>query len=216
MKRIAIVIAVFSILGCAGQTAILHDFKDLSAEIGFSIKDERPEAEKETEWKSLSITSCNYGIRQIGDKDVVPDRLTILRNDLHKAIGQKLSGKTVSVKKYSIHFNAQNAFRGSVYSQYKGPIAGFMSTFGSGCKREEVAGGWFEPADVTTPFSPIIIEITVEIDGKEYPVRSVYSPEKEIAPAFGNPESASALFAAIQKASNQLVASIRVTERRHR
>ncbi len=208
MKRIAIVIAVFSILGCASQTAILPDFKDLSAEIRFSIKDERPEAEKETEWKSLSITSCNYGIRQIGDNLMVPDRLTILRNDLHKTLGKKLSGKTVSVKKYSIYFNEQNALRGRVYSQYKGAVADFMSTFGSGCKREEVAGGWFEPADVTTPFSPIIIEITVAIDGKKYSVRNVYSPEKEIEPAFGNPESAAALFAAVQKATNQIVASI--------
>lgn len=209
MKRIAIVIAVFSIFGCASQTAVLPDFKDLSSEIGFSMKDERPETEKETEWMSLSITSCNYGIRQIGDNLMVPDRLTLLRNDLYKAIGKKLSGKTVLVKKYTIHLNEQNALRGRVYSQYKGAIIDYMKTFGSGCKREEVAGGWFEPADVTTPYSPIIIEITVAIEGKKYSMRSVYSPEKEIEPAFGNPDSSSALFTAVQKASNQLVASIR-------
>lgn len=105
--------ALFTILGCSGanQTAVLRDFKDLSAEIGFSIRDERPETETGTE--------------------------------------------------------------------------------------------------VTTPFSPIVIEIAVAIDGKEFSVRNVYSPEKEIDPAFGNPESASALFAAIRKASGLLVNSIR-------
>ncbi len=209
MKRIAMMIAAFGIFGCASQTAVLPDFKDLSSEMGFSMKDERPEEEKETKWMSLSITNCNYGIRQIGDNLMVPDRLTLLRNDLHKALGKKLSGKTVSVKKYIIHFNAQNAFRGRVYAPYKGGVVEFMKGFGSDCKREEVAAGWFGPADVTTPFSPLIIEIDAAIDGKKYSVRSVYSPKKEIEPAFGNPEPASALFAAVQKATSQLVAKIR-------
>lgn len=70
--------------------------------------------------------------------------------------------------------------------------------------------GWFEPDDVTTPYSPFIVQITLTIDGQTHSVRGVYSPDRELSAAFGVPDTAAAVFAAIRKADDKVILSLRL------
>jgi hypothetical protein len=66
------------------------------------------------------------------------------------------------------------------------------------------SAGGFDAAETTTRFSPIIVEIEASTEGRTSAVRVVYSPREEFT-AFGEPDAAMALFAAMRKATNALV-----------
>lgn len=207
----AVLIAAQLLSGCASQTAILSGYSRPETTAPFQIVDSRPAAERTTKFMSLLITSCNYGVRQLGDKNLVPDRVALLTEDLNAALGEQLTGKTLELKRYGVHFNNAQALRNGVAKANQGLIVDMMKDMGSRCKREEMEAGWFEPDDITTPYSPFIVEVLLVVDGKPHSVRSVYSPDKEVSPAFGDPETAKALFAAIKKANEQVIASLRAT-----
>jgi hypothetical protein len=207
----AVLVALQLLSGCVSQTAILNGYSRPEVAAPFQIVDSRPAAERETRFMSLLITSCNYGVRQVGDKNLVPDRVTLLSEDLNAALGQQLSGKSLVLKRYGVHFNNAQALRNGAAKANQGLIVDLMKDMGSRCKREEMEAGWFEPDDITTPYSPFIVEVQLVVDGKAHSIRSVYSPEKEVSPAFGDPETAKALFAAIKKANEQVIASLRAT-----
>lgn len=209
LKLAMLFIAVQLISGCASQTAVLSGYTKPAATAPFEIVDKRPAEERDRKFMSLIITSCNYGVRQVGDTDVVPDRITLLREDLNAAMGEQLAGKSLVVSHYGLHFNNAQALRNGAAQANSGLIVDMMKDIGTRCKREEMKAGWFEPDDVTTPYSPFIVEITLAVDGKTHTVRSVFSPDKEVSPAFGDPETAKALFAAIKKANEKVIASLR-------
>jgi hypothetical protein len=82
-----------------------------------------------------------------------------------------------------------------------------MSTMGAKCTREETTAGWYSAAEVTSLNSPLIVEITATVNGKQHAVRSVYSPQREIN--FNDPEAAQLIFEAIRKATDMLTESIK-------
>jgi hypothetical protein len=210
VRRVTSLIALVSMLaGCAAQTAVMSDYKAPSGVAPFEIVDQRPPKEHETRFMSLSITSCNYGVRQAGDQATVPDRITLLRDDLNAALGAQLANKKITLTHYTVVINNARALRNQVYGANAGLIADVMKGFGSQCARDKMDAGWFEPNDVTTPYSPFIVELSVSVDGRAHEIRSVYSPDREVSNAFGKPETATALFAAIKKATDALVASLR-------
>jgi hypothetical protein len=195
--------------GCVSQTAVLSGYTKPSAVAPFEIVDARPADERDTKFMSLLITSCDYAVRQVGDKDVVPDRISLLRDELNAAMGEQLAGKSLVVSHYGLHLNRAQAARNETYKANAGLVTGLMKDVGSRCKREEMKAGWFEPNDVTTPYSPFIVEITLAVDGKTHAVRSVYSPDKDLSPAFSDADTTAALFAAMKKATDKLIASLR-------
>ena len=65
------------------------------------------------------------------------------------------------------------------------------------------------PDDGTAPVPPVIVEITLSRDGKTHSVRSFYTPNWEIpVEQPDNHDTAAAIFAAIRKATDQLVAQM--------
>jgi hypothetical protein len=142
-----------------------------------------------------------------------------LRDDLNAALGPELAHKRLVISHYGIYFNHSNSARnathniaGSSGGMVGGLLGGLMfkkDEVGSRCKRAEMKGGWFEASDVTTPYPPFIIEISCELDGQTHTVRSVYSTDKELTAASGNPETAAAMFAAIRKATDTLILNLR-------
>ena len=204
-------IAMQLLSGCVSQTAMLSGYAKPATAAPFTIVDSRPAPEREAKIISLLITSCNYGVRQIGDKNMVPDRVTLLSEDLNAAMGQELAGRSLVLNHYGVHFNHAEVLRNGAAKANPGLITSALKGVGSRCKREEMTAGWYEPDDVTTPYSPFIVEVTLTVDGKAHSVRSVYSPDKEVIPAWGDPESAAALFAAMKKANEKVIASLRQT-----
>lgn len=209
MRIIVACILVLFLSSCVTQTAIMQGFQDRSSEVNFQLVDERNEIHPKTKYLSLMITSCNYSVLRVGEPDTVPNRLTILKNDLFAEAGDALSGKVVTAKNYTIHFNAANNFRKQTYNQTPGALSGAIVFAGSDCEKEKMQGGWYSGKEVTTRFSPIIIEISVEVDGKAYDVRQVYSPKKELQPNFSKPEPSAALFEAMRIAHKDLAAMIK-------
>jgi hypothetical protein len=78
---------------------------------------------------------------------------------------------------------------------------------GSRCAREKSEGGWYEPADLTTPYSPLISEFTGTCDGKPLTIRVVYSPEVDLRGKFKNNETdLAALNPTFHKTADAIVA----------
>ncbi|WP_153067198.1 hypothetical protein [Steroidobacter cummioxidans] len=211
LRLSALCLAAQLLSGCVSQTAVLNGYTKPATVAPFEIADARPAEERESKIMSLLITSCNYGVHQVGDKRMVPDRLTLLGEDLNAAMGAQLAGKSLVLNRYAVHFNNAQALRNGVAKMNPGLIVDMLKGVGARCPRDEMKAGWFEPDDVTTPYSPFIVEVTLTVDGKAHSVRSVYSPDKEVSQTMGDPESTVALFAAIRKANEKLIASLRET-----
>lgn len=209
IKLLVSCVSMQMLSGCVSQTAVLSGYTQPSAAAPFTLVDSRPAAEREAKIMSLLITSCNYGVRRVGDKNSVPDRVTLLSDDLNTAMGQQLAGKSVVLNRYGVYFNHAQVLRNGAAKANPGLIVDALKNVGSRCKREEMEAGWYEPDDVTTPYSPFIVEVTLTVDGKTYEVRSVYSPDKEVIPGWGDPDASAALFAAMKKANEKVIASLR-------
>jgi hypothetical protein len=103
-----------------------------------------------------------------------------------------MAGKNLDVSRWSIYFNNSALLRGITYAGggLVGAVAGeHIKKMGSRCAREKSEGGWYEPADLTTPSSPLISEFTGPCDGKPLTIRVVYSPEVELRGKFKNKEA---------------------------
>jgi len=136
------------------------------------------------------------------------DRITLLRDDLNASLHDQLATKQLIVTHYGIYWNRAQALRNLTYGPMANPVSAVMSGMGTHCKREEIQAGWFGPDDVTTPYSPVIVEITMTVDGKRHQIRSVYSPPKEVSFGLQFPDASAAIFAAIKKATDELIAEL--------
>ncbi len=87
-----------------------------------------------------------------------------------------------------------------------------MARMGSKCPREETTAGWYSAVEVTSLYSPLIVEITAAVNGKQYAVRSVYSPPRGFD--FKDPEASQFIFEAMRKATDMLTESIKADANR--
>jgi hypothetical protein len=129
--------------------------------------------------------------------------MVLLRQELSERLGALAQGQTVTVNRYVIFHNRREATRGSVFAGKSGLIPSAFKAAGDSCPEEKTTGGWFDPAETTTPFSPIIVQIEATMDGRTRSVRTVYSPSEELY-GFGEPAASEALFAAMRKATEAL------------
>jgi len=51
-----------------------------------------------------------------------------------------------------------------------------LTAASSNCPREKVNGGWYDGKEVPADVSPIIVELTANVEGKNYQVRIVRAP----------------------------------------
>ncbi len=213
--RLALIVAGAAALGGCHpfRTSLRHD--ELLPGARLAWRDARHPLQKDSAIESLMVTSCAYGIYRIGDEEFTPDRVAVLRSDLDRALGAALAGKTVVLRNYTIHLNRAEALRKGVASSQKGLVAGLMNdTSVHGCKADDLRGG-FTGKERTTPYSPLVVVIDVEVDGKQIHARWVESPAKELGGAGGDEKSPWHDFVsgAVRKATSQLVDSLRTTLR---
>ena len=202
VMRAAALAVSFFIAACATKPAVLADFKDRPSTVNFTIVDARPDSDKTSDRLSPWITSCDYGIDVIGDEQTVPSKLVLLRHDLEDALGGRLRDATMTVTRYAVFYNNGKAMRAMVTGTYPGLAASLLTGAGDDCSKEKTTGGWYQASEVTTPFSPFIVELEATMSGKAYRVRIVFSTDKRYVGEGGPSEF---FFDALRKADAALV-----------
>jgi hypothetical protein len=191
---------------------------DVSASPGVSVADARKASELKTGTLSNWITSCDYGIRRLGDDGEGPPKLVLLKQDLDAALPAALAGKTLTISKYAVFVNVSAALRRGTYGSNPGIVGAVMSGMGSNCSREGTTDGWYGATEVTSVFSPIVVEVEATLDGKAFSARIVYSPDYETEGEFGErfwsgghfkPEALAALTLALHRANAALAEQLR-------
>lgn len=176
---------------------------------GFSLRDTRPGDDKKTQNHSLIITSCNYGVRTIGDADMSPPPLEQMRASLAGSLGAALEGKELEVRRYHVEVNNAASLRGHMERAFAGLVTDVMAGMGAKCSRDKMEAGWFDASEVTTDNSPIIVEMQVVVDGKTLDVRNVYSPTIKWEPRLWKPESRESVNAALAAGNAKLAEALR-------
>jgi len=135
----------------------------------FTIKDNRPQTEKESEILSSIATSCSYGIARMGDDKTNPDRISYLAAVLSKEKGRVLSDKTITLNHFVIYRNNQIMIRGGL------PTGGFTNALlnDAGCYAKKDQPGGYDLEENPDGINAVVIEISLSIDGKKVNSRTV-------------------------------------------
>jgi len=213
LRALGVGFGALFLTGCLSQTAVMQDFKEGPPIAGLNLVDARPAEDKSSEFLSVWISSCDYGIRRLGDEKTVPPRLALLQRDMEESLGDQLINKTIVVTRYRIFFNkSADLLQGNPgnRSGVIGPIVMAAVTPGpDSCGRDKPEGGRYNASEISTPYSPIIVEIEAKMGAQAYAVRSVYSPSKELDGGFGERDEAKELFNAIHQADVRLADKMR-------
>ncbi|HET7810883.1 MAG TPA: hypothetical protein VFL16_09935 [Steroidobacteraceae bacterium] len=185
----------------------------------FRVVDSRPRADKKNGSLSQTAIDCDYAVYRFGDKRTDPTRLSYLHDYLVVLFGQQLHGKSLEVTRYAMYLNSAAIrlaeLRGHsgagvgpggapVYSDYP-----FELVMGSRCAPEKMRGGYYAASEVTTNFSPVVIEIEATYEGHKLRVRTVHSPARELHIwEIDSPEESAEYFAALRDANAELAERI--------
>ena len=177
---VVFIAVVLGLQGCANVTAKI-DYGNFSKGSSFELVDRRTEEQRNTGNVSLNVMNCSYASLRIGDVDITPSRLAMLKNDLEMELGSELAGKNVYLENYVIHLNRAAATRGMLKSTYgTGLITELMNdTRMVGCADDDLDGG-YRVSELKTPYSPLIVVIDVTVDEKKYHSRWVQSAKEEL------------------------------------
>ena len=202
--------------GCRAEpppvTAVLDGFEDRAPLGGFTLVDERPPQDKVRDRGSVWITSCSFGIAQYGDEATLPSKIALLRRDLEDGLGSRLSGVTLTVKRYKIVFNANWA---AVKFAEGEPVKLGPALVGAALTPSRCPEFDYQRLEVATDNSPLIVEIAVRLGDSDYAVRVVQSLDKEYFelgkgyPGFNPPDNAPVLLAAMRKAHAALIEKLK-------
>lgn len=156
VKLAALALSVF-VTGCATSMQYNYQYTPTNQALGFDVKDERAQEEKEGEIMSLVITSDQYGIYRLGDDQVIPDRVKYVSELFAAKAADKFSGKTVSIKKFEIFNNQQSALRGNA-------LAGSMGG---------IIGSAIHAAADPEANALIEVNLAIEVDGNNYTTKAI-------------------------------------------
>lgn len=181
----------------------------------FTLTDQRPPEERieKNKARSFVATNCNYSILNMADAVYDSDRMAALKSDLTAQMGDSLAGKDIAVTHYGVYYNSH------IHSVTRNPfgtgvIGGALTAEALKCPKEKVNGGWYDPSEVTSPTPPIVTEITIRIDGKDYAARAVHSMPPLTKPGRPKAEAQSIMNAEYAKALAEgnaaLVAALKV------
>ena len=204
LRSVFLTIPVLALIqGCANEVPRAE------APQPFEFVDQRPTDEDSTQWLSRDRRSCEYTLRQMGDEGILPDRFTLLRNGLDSALHAQLTGKSLLVTHYAIYINNFERSRDSSFSMHGMLLSdliqdAYLRHVDHRCIEALESDGRLEPVDVQTHRSPIIVEITLIVDGKSHAVRSLFTPERPISVKLKDPDTRAAVQNAVDKAIRQL------------
>lgn len=163
---------------------------DTQAAPPVQLKDNSVETSAKTKLNSVWIWSCDFGVISVGDdfltqQGIETDRIGTLQKLVHAQAGNLLSGRTIEVSRYAISINGNAKMKGDSWNAALGggvisKVVADGKSRKSKCGEDKMKSGWFGPGDLTSPYSPLVIEIAATIDGRPVSARGVYSPRREL------------------------------------
>ena len=178
------------------------------------VIDLRPSNEKEGAALVPLSGKCNKNVYRIPDVASDPLKVDALKADLLESLGITGDGKTLTVLDWSIYYNKQVSGGGLNLSNvgiqgYSVPGKSKEKQPGSKCSRTESAGGWYQGAEATTLYFPLISEFSGTFGGKPLGVRVVYSPRVKLPGKFqGEKPDTEALMGAVHATAEALVTAM--------
>ena len=204
--------ATLVLFGCF-KTAMIPDFMEVRNS-PFEFVDARPARDKQSEFLSLSTSSCDFAIRRLGDDVSRPSKMDILHRDLVAGLGTQLTGKTIRVTHYAIYLNRHATAVGSAREFYEvNGAAGALATGAlapSECTKDKVSGGWYEPSELTSMNPPTVVELEINVDGKAFAARAVYSERMFGNGVFSAAQDTAVILDAISLANAKLIDNLRM------
>jgi hypothetical protein len=109
-----------------------------------------------------------------------------LQNALAEGLGERLRGHDIVLSHYTLYVNGHHAevarsWGGAIGGAIGGGIGGNPQTHRTACGREAFPAGWFDPSELTTPYTPYVVEIEVALDGRPVTIHSVFSPPQNVS-----------------------------------
>jgi hypothetical protein len=161
----------------------------------FTLEDKRPTDDLDSGSESLSITNCAYGSYRAGAEDMTPQPADVVRDMLAVRVNDKLAGRHVELRHFTIHVNAALPLRGMVANMSTGYtgvlpdlIKGAMNERHKvGCAPDDLRGG-FDLEETDKP-TPLIVVVDVAVDGVDHHARCL-QPSPYMSPpiAHAKPE----------------------------
>jgi len=193
-------------LAVAACAAPAHGQEPVVPPAQVTIDDRRPPAERESTSGSHLITSCDFAVHQIGDRELKLDRVAALGDALNAAGLPDVAGRQLTLMHYGVYINPAEIYRRGARSIAFHEHDISKQDPGSRCNQDQMSGGWYGPGEATTRFAPIVVEIGVVIDGIRHDVRSVYSPDRD--PIYRGSNPPALLAQAVRQAEETLVRSL--------
>lgn len=160
------------------QSTMMAEASELNIIDSRSAEDDRPR------YLSVMITSCNYFIRVLNDEGRARERLAALGDHLKSALGNRIRGHTLEVRRYQLFFNeaaAMTNYSFAVAEAVTGAPTVREKRAVPKCGREKTRGGWFDPSETSNGNSPLVVEFEGAFDGHPIAIRSVYSPTVKLS-----------------------------------
>lgn len=161
-----------------------------------TIEDQRTTKLEKSSHVSLNIYSCGIGIQRVSDRFRAKDRVQKLQEDLTAALGAELAGRRLVLKDYRLYLNYSTdivAQARQVGANAAGAAVGMPGVGGlpepgrygvhAKCTEDKTPEGWFAASEVSGRHSPLIVHVTLEVDGRPYTVRIVHSPDMVLQPS---------------------------------
>jgi hypothetical protein len=182
---------------------------------GLRLLDARPAKDKAFSTHSLWITSCDYGVYTVGEPAAARPAMDVLRGDAVALPSLQGRSHEIRVDHYVVYFNPARKLKGMAVGVGIGGMVGAAigssvadAGKGSKCPAAKMDGGWYGPGELTTAYSPLIVETAGALDGKPFHSRTVYSPTAELGPKIKKPFEVVEFEAALHKANHAMFESM--------
>lgn len=202
------------VAGASAAPTTQHDPVTATSAPGLHVTDARPARDKAFSMHSIWITSCDYGVYTVGEPAGAQAPLDVLRSDIVALTPSAGSTHDIRIDHYAVYFNPSRKMKGmAVGVGIGGAIGGAIGDAvgdarkGSKCPAAKMAGGWYGPGELTTPHSPLVVEVAGALDGKPFHSRTVYSPAAELGPKIKTPAEIAAFETALHKANHAVFVS---------
>jgi hypothetical protein len=147
----------------------------------YRFADERPPQQLKSGFESLAITNCAYGSVRVGDRDIAPTPAVVVQDALNRRFGERLSGRAVTLKNFTLHLNNVAVLRGQMGRMYPGIIPDMLNDQAKlGCAADDLRGGYLA-SEIGPEQVPVIVVVDVEVDGRRFHARTLLPQSAALA-----------------------------------
>lgn len=201
MKKLLIALLTLVCTACAPAVTKV-DIPDIATSDSVQVTDMRPASEREHEIFSLLITSKEYGIWRVGDKQLSPSPVKLLQYALAKQSNATRPPSKVVVRHFVVYANMQSQLRhGAVGAGIGGALGGLIGNAMAShdesaltssvdehgfntMSADEYKRGLYTPTEDPNKASVFVVYIDTEIDGVQVFTRTIApaTPKKGAQP----------------------------------